>query len=52
MMSDKIVMIDSDDSAVYRTNISGWVSRHGFFFGDNPASERISVRLPKNAKWS
>ena len=41
-MSDEIVMSDSAEAATYRTDISGWVSRDGRFFGDD---ERL-------ARWS
>lgn len=36
---EKIVMYDSPEAATYRTNLSGWVSRNGFYFGDLPDSE-------------
>ena len=27
--TDKIVLLDSDEAATQRSDISGWVSRHG-----------------------
>lgn len=33
--TEKIILFDSDEAAEYRTNISGWVSRHGRFCGEN-----------------
>lgn len=33
---------DSPDSATYRTNISGWVDRHGRFWGSNERGARES----------
>ncbi|NQD37444.1 hypothetical protein HPT27_10425 [Permianibacter sp. IMCC34836] len=41
----KVVMIDDPESATYRTDIKGWVSRDGRFFGDGPLNERT-------ARWS
>ena len=43
-MSNEIVMIDSPEAAQYRTDIKGWVSRHGHYFGDGPNSEEIARR--------
>jgi len=40
-----VVMFDSPEAATYRTDIKGWVSRGGLFYGDNPGSER-------GARWS
>jgi len=34
-----IIMFDSPEAAQYRTNISGWVSRGGVYFGDDEFSE-------------
>ena len=44
-MDKPIVMFDSPEAATYRTDIKGWVSRDGLFYGDNPSSER-------GARWS
>jgi hypothetical protein len=38
-MTDKIILIDSDEAATYMTNIKGWVSSLGNYFGGN---ERIA----------
>ena len=35
MNENKIVISDSDEAAKYVTGISGWVSRHGHFYGDD-----------------
>jgi hypothetical protein len=40
-MSD-MIMIDSDDAATYQTGLSGWVSRHGLFFGDDERAARFN----------
>ena len=42
---EKIVMFDSPDAATYRTDIKGWVSRTGQFYGDGPGAER-------GARWA
>jgi hypothetical protein len=34
-MSEEIIMFDSPDAATYRTDIKGWVSRNGIFYGEN-----------------
>jgi len=44
MMSTDIVMSDSPDAAQYRTDIKGWVSGRGRYFGDGPNSEEIARR--------
>jgi hypothetical protein len=44
-MPEKIVMFDSPEAATYRTDIKGWVSRTGLFYGDNLSSEH-------GARWS
>ena len=36
------VMLDSPEAATFRTDIKGWVSRDGIFYGDKPDSERIA----------
>lgn len=40
-MSDeeKRILIDMPEAAEYRTDIKGWVSRDGFFFGDDKDAE-------------
>lgn len=38
--SNKIVMFDSDEAASFKTNISGWVSRQGHFWGDDERAAR------------
>lgn len=38
-MNDKIVMRDSPEAAEYRTDLKGWVSRKGQYFGNHPSSE-------------
>lgn len=35
MSDEKMVLFGSNESAEYRENISGWVSRHGRFYGDD-----------------
>jgi hypothetical protein len=40
-MSD-FVLFNSPEAASFRTNIKGWVSRDGVFFGDMTDSERIA----------
>jgi hypothetical protein len=35
-----IILYDSPEAATYRTNISGWVSRHGLYFGEDERSAR------------
>lgn len=41
-MSNEIVMSDSPEAAQYRTDLKGWVSRDGFYFGDGPQGERTA----------
>jgi len=36
----KMVMFDSDEAATYKANISGWVSRHGRFLGNDERAAR------------
>ncbi|MBK9427259.1 MAG: hypothetical protein IPN63_07695 [Gammaproteobacteria bacterium] len=38
-MNEKIIMSDSPEAAQFRTDIKGWVSRDGRFFGDGPSAE-------------
>jgi len=35
-----VVMFDSNEAAQYRTNLSGWVSRHGHFMGTDERAAR------------
>ncbi len=35
----QVVMRDSPEAASYRTDIKGWVSRDGFFYGDGDTNE-------------
>lgn len=39
---DKIILPDSQEAATYRTDIAGWVSRDGIFYGDGPKGERVA----------
>ena len=41
-MSKPIIRPDSPEAATYRTDIKGWVSRHGRYFGDDPGAERVA----------
>lgn len=36
------ILFDSPEAATYRTDLKGWVSRGGVFYGDNPDSEKIA----------
>jgi len=38
--SSKIIMFDSDEAAQYRTNLSGWVSRDGRYWGNDERAAR------------
>lgn len=38
-VNEKIIMFDSPEAAQFRTDIKGWVSRGGRFFGDGPSAE-------------
>lgn len=40
--SEQIVLPDSPEAATYRTDIKGWVSRDGRFYGDGPTGERTA----------
>jgi hypothetical protein len=40
--SEPIIMPDSPEAATYRTDIKGWVSRDGTFYGDGPNNERTA----------
>jgi hypothetical protein len=35
-----IILMDSDESAQFKTNLSGWVSRNGRYFGDDERTAR------------
>ena len=37
---DKAIMFDSDEAAQYRTNMSGWVSRNGRYWGNDERAAR------------
>jgi len=39
-MPDKIIFPESNEAAKYVTNISGWVSREGYFYGKNEQTAR------------
>jgi len=39
---ETVILEDSPESATYRTDIKGWVSRDGLFLGDRPDSERLA----------
>lgn len=39
---EKIIRPDSPEAATYRTDICGWVSRDGMFYGDGPSNERTA----------
>lgn len=41
-MSTQIVMFDSPEAAEHRTDVIGWVSRDGTFYGDGPSNERTA----------
>lgn len=40
--NDKIILRESDESAKFVTNISGWVDRHGNFYGEDEKLARYS----------
>ena len=43
MDNDKLqVLIDADEAATYRTDIKGWVDRHGRYFGNDEHAARYS----------
>jgi hypothetical protein len=41
-MNKEIILDTSDQAATYQTGLAGWVSRDGFYFGDNKDSENIA----------
>ena len=43
--AEKIILKDSPEAATYWTDITGWVSRGGRFFGDGPGAEN-------SARWA
>jgi len=42
MSENKIILYTSDEAAAYQTGLRGWVSRTGYFFGDNKDSEKLA----------
>ena len=42
MKDEKIVLYESDEAATYRTNIEGWVSREGRFWGKDEHMARYT----------
>lgn len=40
--NDEVILPTSEQAAIYRTGLSGWVGRHGMYWGDNPDSERLA----------
>jgi hypothetical protein len=40
MDNKQMVLFDSDEAAQYRTNLSGWVSRHGHYWGVDERAAR------------
>lgn len=42
MHETEVIMRDSQETATYRTNIRGWVSRHGQYYGDGPSGEQAA----------
>lgn len=42
MEEKKIIMYDSPEAATYRTNIKGWVSSQGHYWGNGEAGERAA----------
>lgn len=42
--STKTVMFESDEAATHRTNLEGWVSRHGNYFGNLPDTAERAAR--------
>lgn len=39
MMTEQVILYESDEAASYRTDIKGWVSRTGMYYGDDSGSE-------------
>lgn len=42
MKPDKEIMYESEEAAMYRTGLEGWVSASGHFFGKNERSEHLA----------
>jgi hypothetical protein len=42
MRNEKLILDTDPEAATYRTDIKGWVSRDGIFYGDGPANERTA----------
>lgn len=42
MKEEKIIMFDSEEAATYRTDIKGWVSSDGIYFGNDEQNARFS----------
>lgn len=42
MSEEKVIMYDSPEAAIYRTDIKGWVSANGLFYGDGESGERAA----------
>ena len=38
-MTEKKILYNSDEAATYVTNIKGWISARGFFYGDEPGAQ-------------
>jgi hypothetical protein len=41
-MENNVVLFESPEAATYRTDIKGWVSRNGHYYGDGPSNERTA----------
>lgn len=41
-MNEPVIRLSSPEAATYRTDIKGWVSRHGRYYGDDPGAERVA----------
>jgi hypothetical protein len=39
-MDNKVVMFNSEEAAQYKTGLSGWVSRHGHYYGNDERAAR------------
>lgn len=49
-MTDDIILPEDDRAATYRTDICGWVSRNGKFYGEGERAEEIA-RLAGATHW-
>lgn len=47
---DKIILDTDEEAARFTTNLSGWISRHGRFFGDDETCARIDGATHKKCK--